>query len=44
MGRRRREWCLRMPAGFTLAQVQIGDLPLCNQDDDTNQAGVAMGS
>jgi len=26
------------PPEFTLRQVQIGDLPLYNQDDDTNQA------
>jgi len=27
------------PSEFTFKQVQIGDLPLYNQDDDTNQAG-----
>jgi len=26
------------PADFTFKQLQIGDLPLYNQDDDTNQA------
>jgi len=26
------------PAGFSFKQVQIGDLPLYNQDDDANQA------
>jgi chromate reductase len=26
------------PPGFSFKQVQIGDLPLYNQDDDTNQA------
>jgi chromate reductase len=26
------------PSDFTLRQLQIGDLPLYNQDDDTNQA------
>jgi chromate reductase, NAD(P)H dehydrogenase (quinone) len=26
------------PSEFSFKQVQIGDLPLYNQDDDTNQA------
>lgn len=26
------------PSGFSFKQVQIGDLPLYNQDDDANQA------
>lgn len=29
---------MRAPAGFDLQQVEIGDLPLYNQDDDAHQA------
>jgi len=31
------------PSEFTFKQVQIGDLPLYNQDDDTNQADSVKG-
>ena len=29
---------VKIPADFTFSSVEIGDLPLCNQDDDAAQA------